>query len=440
MSATARIRAEGLVQRHGRPGEDRPSEERGPLLGRIREPWWLHGAALLILALGAFLRFGWWLSFPGPLLPDELTYTRAIRLAMEGESPYQWGGYLYPPLFAHVSAWLWEHLGRGGLLAVYRLVNLAGAVVTVWCAMVWFRFAWRWRVALGLGVIFLSPAMVQGLTFGNLSLWVSGMLVPGLLIWTRRPVTAGLLLGLSVAIKPLAPPAVLVLGLHRPRDGKARHWLAAGVSVVVAAALLLAFPGFSEWLELGSRASPDRSVSFHRFPAIFGFDAHLLAVTAVVMAAVLALARWRLWGRLGALGLALVAVMAATPLVWNHTLVATLPLQALAVVLLMRRWKRAGPTADEPAGGGGTMEEVTEQPEKRPEEWAIQRRHRLYELIFVSLAVAALHLATGANTIYTSPVWLQLLGAGAPALAPGALLAYVVAFREDLPDSLRREV
>jgi hypothetical protein len=429
------------VARDSSPEQDRP------LIGWVQEPWWLHGAALAILALGTFLRFGWWLSFPGPLLPDELTYVRAIRLAMEGESPYGWGGYLYPPLFAYLSAWLWEHLGRGGLLAVYRLVNLSGAVVTVWCSMVWFRFAWRWRVALGLGVIFLSPAMVQGLTFGNLSLWVSGMLVLGLLIWSRRPVAAGLLLGLSVAIKPLAPPAILVLGAHRPRDGNRRHWIASGVAVAVAAVLLTAFPGFSEWLELGSRASPDRSVSFHRFPAIFGFEPNLLVVTAVVMAAVLALARWRAWGRLGILGLALVAVMAATPLVWNHTLVATLPLQVLAVVLLRQRWRRARSAAQGRASDGtgarsdGSAVDGTMERERvvGPVD-TVEGRHRLYELIFVSLAVAALHLATGANTIYTSPIWLQLLGAGAPALAPGALLAYVVLRRADLPDPYRREV
>lgn len=411
--------------RKGRNENDLPPD--GPLVGRVREPWWLHGTAMLILVLGAFLRFGWWLSFPEPLLPDEVTYIRAIRLAMEGRSPYEWPGYLYPPLFAYVSAWLWEHFGRGGLLTVYRLVNLAGAVVTVWCAMVWFRFAWHWRVTLGLGVVFLSPAMVQGLTFGNLSLWVSGMLVLGLLIWTRRPLAAGLLLGASVAIKPLAPPAILVLGAHRPQGGATRHWVTAGAGVAVAAGLLLAFPGFSEWLELGSRATPHRSVSFHRFPVVFGFDPDLWLVTAVVMTGVLVVARWRVWGRLGALGLALVAVMAATPLVWNHTLVATLPLQALAVVLLMRRWKRPGPLAKGPRTEGDHGE-------------ALRRRHRRYELVFVSLAVAALHLATGANTIYTSPVWLQLLGAGAPALAPGALLAYVVVFREDLPEVLRREI
>ena len=114
---------------------------------------------------------------------------------MEGESPYGWGGYLYPPLFALGGAWLWETLGRGGLLAVLRVVNLAGAVVTVWCAMVWLPLTWRWRLAAGLGVIALSPAMVQGLTFGNVSLWVSGMLVVGLLLWTRFPVTSGVLLG-----------------------------------------------------------------------------------------------------------------------------------------------------------------------------------------------------------------------------------------------------
>ena len=158
-------------------GERHHRGREGPSIGLVREPWWRHGVALSLLALGAFLRFGWWLSFPGPLLPDELTYSRAIALVMEGKSPYGWGGYLYPPLFALGGAWLWENLGRGGLLAVLRVINLAGAAVTVWCAMVWLPLAWRWRLAAGLGVIALSPAMVQGLTFGNVSLWVSARCV-----------------------------------------------------------------------------------------------------------------------------------------------------------------------------------------------------------------------------------------------------------------------
>jgi len=380
---------------------------------------------MLFLALGAVLRFGWWLSFPGPLLPDELTYSRAIRLVLEGESPYGWGGYLYPPLFALGCAWLWEALGREGLLAVLRVLNLAGAVVTVWCAAVWLPWTWRWRVVAGLGVVVLSPALVQGLTFGNVSLWVSGMLVIGLLLWTRHPVLSGFLLGASVAIKPLAPPAILVLAAHRPWEGQReptgrRRWLAAGLATAIAAVLTVPLPHFVEWLELGSRASPERSVSFHRFPAIFGFEPHLLIVTGLVMAVALWVARARTWGRLGAMSLALVVTMAATPLVWSHTLVATLPLQAMALGVLGLRWRtRLGSGLDDRG---------------RP------RRLPLYEPVLVGLGVAALHLATGANTIYTTPWWLQMLGTAAPALAPGALLAYVVACREGLPEPWRREI
>lgn len=380
-------------------GPEKAPGDGGPLLGLHREPVWLHGVALAVLALGAFVRFDWWLSFPGPLLPDELTYFRAFRLVLDGESPYQWGGYLYPPLFAWAGAELWQHLGRGGLLTVLRIGNLAGLVVTVWCAMVWLPLRWHWRVGVGMAVIALSPAVVQGLTFGNLSLWVAGMMVLGLFVWSRYPVTAGLLLGASVAIKPLAPPAILVLGAHRPRGRGSRQVLAAGVAMAAAVGLLLAFPGFFEWLELARRASTARSVSWHRFPAIFGFEPNHLLVTGLVMAVVLMVARWRCWSRLYLACLALVAVMAATPLVWNHTLVATLPLQVLAVGVLARRWRR--------------------------EEGAAPRG-RFYEGVVVILAVASLHLATGANTIDDQPVWLQLLGAGVPALAPGALLAYVV--------------
>lgn len=396
---------------------------RPPLTGLRREPWWRHGAYLLLLAAGGWIVYGDWLSVSHPHLPDELAYVRAIRFVLEGESPYEWPGYLYPPLFALAGAELWQRFGREGLLWLLRLGNLTGLVVTVWCAQVWLPWTWRWRLAVGLGVVIFSPAVIQGMTFGNVSLLVSGLLVWSLGAWHRHPWLAGLAMGASVPIKPLAPVAGAVLAGHRPADHlpaedppaeagsetgprsrlrRRRHWITAGVAGIAALALTVPLPYFQQWLELAERASAQRGVSFHRFPAVLGWEVNHLALTGGVVLGAVAWARWRPLERYELLALALAAVMAGTPLVWSHTLVATLPLQALAVTVFLRRGERAE------TGGADAA------------------RWRLWEGVALALAILACHFAEGATSMYTRPAWQQIAGGLVPALAPPALAAYVL--------------
>lgn len=403
-----------------------------PLTGLRREPWWRHAAYWVLVAAGAWIVYGDWLSASHPHLPDELAYVRAIRYVLEGESPYRWPGYLYPPLFALAGAEVWERFGREAFLWLMRLGNLAGLVVTVWCAQVWLPWGWRWRLAAGVGVVIFSPAVIQGLTFGNVSLLVSGLMVWALAAWHRHPWLAGLGLGLSVPIKPLAPVAGVVLAGHRPaeargfpgpggtrggggrREGRLRrwlrrrrHWITAGVGGVVGIALTVPLPYFHRWLELAETASALRGVSLHRFPAVLGWEVNHLALTGAVALGAMVLGRLRLLERYEVLALALAAVMAGTPLVWSHTLVATLPLQALALTVFLRRGKVRGEGSVDVAGEPAT-------------------RWRLWEGVALALAISACHFAEGATSMYTRPAWQQIAAGLVPALAPPALATYVL--------------
>lgn len=375
-----------------------PNTPEVPLLGRHREPPRAHLAAVALLALLTLLRFWPHITDPAPL-PDEMGYVRGIGRLLAGGSPYPGGSYLYPPLVAYAGAWGWQHLGPGAVLGALRGANVLGAAGTVWCALVWLPWSWRRRVAAGALYLAVAPIVRLGVEWGNLSLAVGGLIALGLLIWPRRPALAGALLGTSLAIKPLAPVAVLALLAHRPRAGGRRHWLAAAVAGAVTAALVLPFPHWRGMLSVPYiPAITSRSLSFHRLAFLLGLEVDPLAVTAALALATVLLVRLRPLGRLPLYGIAAAATLAASPSVWSHALHLTLPLQALALAAAWERLARA------PEG-------------ERP------RRRR--ELVFVALAAAAIQLSEGATVLDDQPAWLELPGVLAPVLAPGALAWYL---------------
>ena len=365
-----------------------------------RQPWPVHGAA--ILALAALLTLRWWSAVISPeLLPDERIYFEAFDAVLAGKSPASVRGYLYFPFLAITGARQVAAYGSTFVITQMRLANLLGLAVTAWCALAWCPWSARRKVLVAAGVLSLAPAAHFGMTYGNLSLAVSGLVVGGLLLWPRAPATAGALLGLSIGIKPLAPVAVLALGTHRPRDGGRRHLAAAAVAVAVAGGLVLGFPYLGDVL---SRAQPDlasRTVSFHRFPYVFGLRLHPALLLAALGAGTMAFVHRRPLPRRLFLCVALTATLAATPLVWSHTLLMTLPIQVLA---LQTAWWRS---ADRLAAGG--------------HEGPFQR----LEVFFVLLAVAAIQFSAGATGIDDQALWLQLAGTLPPALAPGILTVYL---------------
>lgn len=364
---------------------------------RPRYSFWFHALAVLALAGVLAVRFAPAVLQPTGLV-DEDGYVEAAVAVDQGVSPYTVRSYLYPPALAFAGAWVLHHLGLPAMLVAMRLANLLGVATAIWWALAYLPFSPRRRWVVAALYLLVAPAVVQGVRFGNLSLAVSGMVVAGLLIWPRWPLLAGLLLGGSVLVKPLAPVALGALLVHRPTAGGHRHRVAAGAGLAIAAAGLLAVPGLGRMLVLGSAPElAHRSVSFHRIGLLLGLHVSPLWITLAIAMVVALAVRWRSLSPEQLTGLAVAGCLAATPLVWNHTLLVALPLETLAIALVLRR-RRAGLSG-----------------------WSGR-----YEPVLVGLAVAALQLAEGATGIDDRGRWLQLFAVLPPALAPGSLAAYLI--------------
>jgi hypothetical protein len=361
-----------------------------------------HAAALVLLAALVGLRFAPALSFSSPL-GDELAYDRAFAAAAKGESPYAEPGFLYPPVFARAGAWL-RQAGPMAPLHVLRTANALGLVTLVWWSAGWLARGWRTRLAASAAVLLLSPAVYQGVALGNVSFLVAALVVAGLSIWPRFPISSGALLALSLAIKPLAPAAVLALGVHRPAGGGTKHRLAAVVAVALAAAAFLSVPGLGAFLERGSHSAVLAStVSPYRFVLLAGASPSPLVVTLPVLALLAWFVLRQPLSPAELTATAVVGAIAATPMVWNHTLLLTLPVQAMA---LATAWRRRRIAAE---GTGGRA---------------------LLELAVVALGVVALHTAEGATGITDRSPALQAAAALPAAIAPVLLLVYVLRGRD----------
>lgn len=369
-----------------------------------------HVLAILVLAAIALLRHGAAVLEREPLV-DEKFYLAAFELAAEGESPYAKSGFYYPPAFAHGGGFLLDSLGESGVVALLRGLNLLSLGFVVWVATAWLgtslgsRPWWR-GLAAGAAVICLAPGAWLGLLLGNLSFLAMAPVLGALLAWRPRPIGAGLMLGASLAVKPLAPVAILALIAHRPaEDGDqsvgVRHRLAAAVAGVAGALLLLLPRGLDQMLSQPvEELTRARIVSLHRALGHIGLAVDPIWVAGLVAVAVVVTVR--VAGPLGRSQLLFVATAGAalaTPLLWNHTLLMTLPLQAAALHLAMERL-RAAP--------------------------AERRRRRRYDLAFVLLAVAALLFVNGGGVDDRAQA-LQALVVVVPSLAPAALAAYVLA-------------
>jgi len=368
------------------------------------EPLRRHALAVALLMLTAALR--WWPQVFDPLPQnDEMVYFRAFEAVARGGSPFVVSGYMAFSFLARVGAWGLELLGMPATLALLRVTNLAGLAVCVWCSSAWIPWSWRRRLLAGMLFVALAPAVRFGVVLGNLSLLMAGMLVAALLFWPRAPLVSGALLGLSVAVKPVAPGAIVALLFHRPDGGGRRHLLAAGVGAAVTAAIVLGS------LPLETLVTKDiwfrlaRTVSPYRFAHLLDLRGSVPVVMVLVVLLTVLVARSRRLGPTQCFALAVTAAIAATPVVWSHTLLVTLPLQVLALLVLYYRW------------------EASRQPESR------LAPHRLalpVEAALVILAVVAIQAAEGATNIYDQHLWIQWLGTIPPAVAPAALSGYLI--------------
>ena len=371
-----------------------------------RLPWYWHLAATVTLGLLALARWPF-LRSPVPL-GDEAVYLQAFETLRAGGTPYNVKGFFYPLAFARGGAWLLDAMGPSGTLVALRGANLLGLAFAFWTATAWLPLSTTRRWLAAAALLSLSPAVHAGLDLGNVSFFIVGLALAGLLGWPRRPLLAGTLLGTSVALKPIAAAAIPLLMVHRARwslrDGR-RHLVAAVTAAAVAAVLLLPISGLREML--GQEMVPlahARSFSLQRLLALFGIDVTQVVLTLAAMATAVAAARWRPMSSSQLLCYVVATISLATPLVWNHTLIVALPVQGLALALAGRR----SATAD----------------------GRITTRRRL-ELACVVLGVAMMHAGTTAGFDHLGPL-VQAALLLAVGLTPAAVCAYAFRLTEDL--------
>jgi hypothetical protein len=362
---------------------------------------------------------------------DEGTYLHAFALWQADQSPYQDAAFLYPPPFAQAGAWLLDGVGELRTLFILRALNAFGLLAAVWLASAYWGMPWLHRLALAALIVVQAPAVNLAFGQGNLSFLTLGSIFAALALWPAntslaplrgvpantslaplwRPLGAGVLLGLSMLVKPLAPGLLAVLATHGALDAWRARRLWPGFFVAISASLVWvaawAFtPHWPDFLALAGAAEPNtRTLSMRRLIGSLGFG-----TPSVLWVALLALT-FLLW--LGArrhpgerptdtfdmLGLGIVTAVWTTPMLWIHSLFITLPLQGVAAVLAVSRW-RQGP-----------------EPGEAP-------RRRVYELLLVALAIVALHAADGVDGVTTQATWLQPVAYGVPLIAPLGLHLY----------------
>ncbi|MCB1034676.1 MAG: DUF2029 domain-containing protein [Acidobacteria bacterium] len=362
------------------------ADRRGELARRLQAAYdrWTavafsrHAAAIGLLVLFLAAVYAPWLLSPEPL-GDELVYVRAFHAVAAGRPPTTSGDYLYFPVLALAGARLEEALGPFPVLLALRGLNLLGLATALWLSLAWIPIRWRWRLAAAAALGALAPTYRLGMTYDNLSLASAGMVLAGLLFWSRRPWLCGSLLGLSIAVKPIAPVAVGLLATHRPerteRTGPlpwAHRW-AAGTAFLLSCLLFFGFPYFRDTLAYARPRLAARSLSWHRLPHILGFEIDPLLLFVLLAFLFFLFVRSRELSPWLFLAVALTGTLAATPLVWSHTLLLSLPIQALS--LQVAWWRR----------------------QERKKEGMHFRAVERFEPMLVLLAVLALQFSEGAT-------------------------------------------
>ncbi len=328
-------------------------------------------------------------------LNDEISYMRAIDFVLAGRSPYTRGNYLYPPLLAVLGAGIVDRLGAAPFLWLLRALSYLGLAATVWIGLI--AVPWRrWFLPAAVAFVCLAPAVTYSIELHNISPLIAGTTLVALWVWPRLPVTAGVLLGLGAVIKPMVFLVPFLLLLHRPRAGGFRHRIAGSVGLAVTALLLWLPPYLHDMFALASKtATIPRSVSFHRLAYLAGWEQGALWVSAAIAVVAVIVVRRLELGRLEILVVAVIASLMATPVLWSHTLVLSIPVQTMVLERLYRRRQEG-------------------------------RLRFRFEPVFVILAVAAIQLAAGASSVDDQGSAFQVYSTLPIAVAPLVLAVYLM--------------
>ena len=303
--------------------------------------WSRHVAAIALLVAIIVLRFSNYLFTDGVLL-DERVFVGAFEKVVAGSSPYLAEPFNYPAPFALLGAILLEAWGLFPVLLFLRGLCALGLAITVWWAAAFLPGPFCARVATAGIFVVLAPPVAFAIRIGNLQFLVTGLLLSAIFLWPRRPVIAAFMLAASCLVKPIGVFAGVVLFFHRPSEPTRRHQV---VAVLAGAMVLSAVVLSPHWLEFWQVArEPDRvalTLSVHRIFHSFGIRIDPRVVALAVLALSGVWARWRPRVDWALMPVAVVASLAATPVLWSHSLVLALPMQAMALTAAWTRRRQA---------------------------------------------------------------------------------------------------
>ncbi len=298
----------------------------------------------------------WWdiLHFP-VWTPDGMTYQSGIALVLKGRSPYEHSVFPYPPTVAVIGAWLTQLFGPEAFRTGFRYVNLMGGCAAVWGSLVPIRASRFIKLFIAVLAVLFLPAFGNALENDNLSMLSGGLSIMALVLWPCTPVSAGILLGIGIALKPIAWIALVLLAVHRPIDGGRKHWTAALAASITVAALWSLSPGW--FLSAVSQPSVKAAeadwaegvlnVSLFRILACFGLKISPFLLFAGVSFVSFLYVRTRFLNRIQLLCVACAASLLSLPIVWQHTLLIITPPAFVAAETALRRYRRA---REEPQG------------------------------------------------------------------------------------------
>ncbi len=364
---------------------------------------WRHLAALFLVAGFVFIRFSSYV-FATEVLFDERVFVAAFEQVAAGSSPYLAEPFNYPAPFALWGAMLAEGWGLFPVLVLLRSLSVVGLSVTVWWAAAFLPCAWWSRVALAVAFVLIAPPVAFAVRLGNLQFLVTGLLLSALLLWPRLPLASSLMLALSCLVKPIGVIAGVILFFHRPSASTRRHLVVAGLAGSMVLLAVVLAPHLGDFWQVARE--PDHvalTLSPHRIFHSFGIRVDPRWVAVVVLVLCVIWARLRARPAWSLMPIAVVASLAATPVLWSHSLILALPVAAMACATAMSRCR---PGAEQSAR---------------------------WELPLVALAVVLLQLSETLTRIGDLNPFAQLVLALPVIVTPLALAIYLdrVAFAAD---------
>lgn len=336
---------------------------------------------------------------------DEPDFVEAAELAAAGHSPYSQAKYNYPPPFAELGAVVLKVGGVPLFLGLMRGANLLAVTGLALFAAGLAGLSSRGRFALAAALVALLPVVHYTFWVGNTTPVAAGLALAGWQLGRRKPLLGGVLVGVSIAFKPIALVGALYLSarwLLGRQEGRSRARAAVEALAWAPVTVLCLLPWAGELPALLQRmAAPPifstRNLSLRRVADGFGIDIPAAAITLTVLAAALLLARRHPVDSIDRVHTAPAVALLALPVAWAHGFLFVLPLQVAAA----RRWWERRARRREPS-----WRTVAER-------WG------------VPLALALIQASASAGVEFDAPAGVRAILVLLPILSPLALLLYL---------------